>query len=1098
MKPETLELNYFGPYKHEKIDFAQFSLRPLFLISGDTGAGKTTIFDAMCYALFGTISGADVRSPILMRSDFAPMDKETSVTFVFSHKGIRYKVMRKPSQEVIGRGEKMVSRKAKATLVYLLDGPEPNEVEGQNDVTDVIESALNMSAEQFRQIVLLPQGKFREFLDSTSNDKEGLLRDLFGTSLYQTWANTVSDRAKEVSEGQDSDLDQIRTLKETVDGVDSKLDDESWATEVKDRIASLDADIEKASSDARAHGAKLENVKHRIDVEQRRAKNQHDLDDCMQRMSDLVAQNDDVQKKRDLVDDLRFVQMQQSNWVRWKSADDQIADLKRKIDSATKRIDDLSASQADAKKRLEDIQAHDDEISEIHDQAIALQRSIPDFDACDALRQEITTLKTSYENALHTQEQAKDHLHDLSGTLDDVQRRLEDLGDVPSREKGLESRRAMKDDLDRRGKRIHDAIETIKRKTSEFDALCQDTKELRMRARQAAKEYKRVRGAYARFQIARLAKDLEPGAPCPVCGSVHHPDPAVSESAKAVSDAQLDDAEAASTDARAALQGTISKIDGKRADIAERMHAVVVEELGFADDQECPDIAAVLDGADEVVERISKATTDSPNTNSDDADPEVGISADDIQMDGMQIQSAIRSLMADDGPILAAYEKISATVAGALSSFCQEAERIADARRTYDACIERRQSLEDTIAQTKERRDSATSKAGDLKARIDRDAAVLHEKQSRIPSGFADKKEAQKRVDALQRAERKHEAESKAAQDLSLDIERKLASQRQTKEDSLARLQSETKERDAAYASLTHALHARHPDESFAFYGRMQPRLSHVDEVQKTVEAFDESMRETKRDIETLKKEVAGIEPADIERLEAERDDEERKRSDADAQKGILGERKKTLQRTFDKVQGLHAKTASAQAQINELVTLRDVMMGNTEGKMSLERYVLRASFEVVLNVANQKLAGLTNDRYQFVLSDTVSGKGMSKSGLEIDVYDDNAGEQRSVHTLSGGETFIASLALALALCQVVQERSGGVQIDSLFIDEGFGSLDSHALASALQTLQSIAGNRMVGIISHVLELTEQIPDQLIVQSDNGRARISRAHPPHK
>lgn len=182
------------------------------------------------------------------------------------------------------------------------------------------------------------------------------------------------------------------------------------------------------------------------------------------------------------------------------------------------------------------------------------------------------------------------------------------------------------------------------------------------------------------------------------------------------------------------------------------------------------------------------------------------------------------------------------------------------------------------------------------------------------------------------------------------------------------------------------------------------------------------------------------------------------------------------------------------EKELTAFQTLTDVVTGNTENHLSLERYVLQAYFQEVLTAANVQLDRLTNGRYQFELSNDRHGAGAKWSGLEVNVYDDNAGKTRSARTLSGGESFMASLALALALCQIIQEQSGGISIDALFVDEGFGSLDQTALADALRALQELEGHRMIGIISHVTELEEQIPDQLRVTSVNGRSKISYQH----
>jgi exonuclease SbcC len=211
-------------------------------------------------------------------------------------------------------------------------------------------------------------------------------------------------------------------------------------------------------------------------------------------------------------------------------------------------------------------------------------------------------------------------------------------------------------------------------------------------------------------------------------------------------------------------------------------------------------------------------------------------------------------------------------------------------------------------------------------------------------------------------------------------------------------------------------------------------------------------------------------------------------------QLGQLEAQRTQLMTAVQRVDDLVHANDNAQQALNSFQTLTDVVTGNTENHLSLERYVLQSYFREVLAAANIQLARLTNGRYQFELATTSHGPGAKWTGLEVNVYDDNAGKTRSARTLSGGESFMASLALALALCQIIQEQSGGISIDALFVDEGFGSLDQQALTDALRALQELEGHRMIGIISHVTELEEQIPDQLRVSSVNGRSKVSYQH----
>ena len=195
-------------------------------------------------------------------------------------------------------------------------------------------------------------------------------------------------------------------------------------------------------------------------------------------------------------------------------------------------------------------------------------------------------------------------------------------------------------------------------------------------------------------------------------------------------------------------------------------------------------------------------------------------------------------------------------------------------------------------------------------------------------------------------------------------------------------------------------------------------------------------------------------------------------------------------QGVYEKVHKILLAQADKLAELSQLKELVDAISGKGEQKLGFERYILQTYLQEVLVTANERLTQLTNGRYELCLNEEI-GRGASSTGLELDIYDEHAGKRRSVHTLSGGESFLAALALALALGEVIQKKSGGIQIEALFVDEGFGSLDQNALQSALEILQSIEGqNRMVGIISHVTELQTQLPYQLQVVATGERSTL--------
>ena len=242
--------------------------------------------------------------------------------------------------------------------------------------------------------------------------------------------------------------------------------------------------------------------------------------------------------------------------------------------------------------------------------------------------------------------------------------------------------------------------------------------------------------------------------------------------------------------------------------------------------------------------------------------------------------------------------------------------------------------------------------------------------------------------------------------------------------------------------------------------------------------------------MEILSKQVAGQKQPDLEQTNKKL--LQAKQAEAKLQQLVaeLEHKYSTNTKCYQQVKSLFEQQQAEFTQLGQLKELVDVVTGKGEQKLGFERYILQTYLKEVLLTANVRLAHLTNGRYELCLNED-TGRGASRTGLELDIYDDNAGKRRSVHTLSGGESFLAALALALALGEVIQKKSGGIEIEALFVDEGFGSLDQEALRVALETLQTIEGkNRMVGIISHVTELQAQLPYQLQVVTKGERSTL--------
>jgi exonuclease SbcC len=371
---------------------------------------------------------------------------------------------------------------------------------------------------------------------------------------------------------------------------------------------------------------------------------------------------------------------------------------------------------------------------------------------------------------------------------------------------------------------------------------------------------------------------------------------------------------------------------------------------------------------------------------------------------------------------------------------------------------------------------------------------ILKEKTAALPAKFPTKETADKQIQTDQLKIKAFNNQLESLQQQRQENAEKLAGTNSRIDQTKEELATQTTQQDNLHQYLVNLLAQYDVQLKWNFWQEASEQVSTLSSLREQVTTFEGQVQDNQSQQEGLTKAINNHPMPDIASTQTKLNTEREQLRQYQQEIGQLTAQYKQLEETDQKIIKAVEKTGKLDQEINELQTLTDVVTGNTENHVSLERYVLQAYFQDVLVAANVQLDRLTNGRYQFELATESHGAGAKWSGLEVNVYDDNAGRTRSARTLSGGESFMASLALALALCQIVQEQSGGIKIDALFIDEGFGSLDQQALEDALHSLQELEGHRMIGIISHITELEEQIPDQLIVRSKNGRSYVAYQH----
>ncbi|MFC6181716.1 AAA family ATPase [Lactiplantibacillus daowaiensis] len=1038
MRPLSLTLDYFGPYRHQTIDFTKFNDFPVFLISGKTGAGKTTIFDAMCFALFGGTSGGD-RDVRQMRSDFATDDETTQVTFEFEHQGKVYQLVREPEQVIAKkRGEGTHKQIAKVTLTVFDDaGTEVDQMVKVNAVQAYIRDLLQLTREQFSQIVLLPQGQFRQFLMANSDDKEKVLRDIFGTSLYSRWAQQLKQQLKQQQAANQVATQTLKTYQQQL----------TWPADITAEVADLapQAAVDRqltiqATQTAQQTELAATLTAAKAALKQAQANEQvgqtlHDNHLALQRLQadqqTLIDQQATITAKRAQIKVLDWGQTLATPMSQLKAAQQQVAAQTAVQAELRQQQTDLALAETAAQA---DVQA----IAAQAPAAKKRQALIVSLTAKKDIYQHVDTTKAALATAQQALKQAEDNAQQLTQKVTQLttkQATLTTQGaalpELLKQQTALTTQRRDLEDLVRSTSAVEDQQRVIDQQKQALVAQ-QATVAARTQAASAAEAtYQQLDSDWASAQIAVLSQRLKPGTPCPVCGATTHPKPAATTTTT-VTEAAVKAARLASTKAATTLAEAKSQLTNLQAQLT----------------------AAQTQLADLVVALKQAAEAKLPMT-----------------------YTTLAQLRAD----------MAITQTQLLSAQMTNQRAQTKAQTAQDEL--KRLMLELTAA-TNQQATQATV-VTTTKQTVVKLQTQLADQQQQLSADFKTLSELETYLSTLTTAQNEYEQAQAAAQAKLQQVHEQqsaVTAKQHTTADYLAAAQATVTEQTAV---LTTAMTEAWGAPDFDRLTQLLATLSQLADLRTAVQTYDQQWSQLTGQLATLKQAIADRPVPDLAQLTAKTQAAVAHADQVEAQYYELSQTLQANQQLVRQMQATLTKVHDQQADLAAMAQLSAVANGTGQQKLSLERFVLQTYLQKVLVVGNTRLQQLTGGRYQFQL-DAAVGTYRNGTGLEINVYDDNAGKVRSVHTLSGGESFIAALSLALALAEVIQTQAGGIKIDALFIDEGFGSLDEDALAMAMEALQTVEGqSRMIGIISHVSELEEQLPAQLqVIPDGNGESHI--------
>lgn len=1021
MRPINLVVRAFGPYADEQnFDFRELGARSFFLIHGPTGSGKTTILDAMSFALYGDTSGNE-RDGKQMRSDMADPARLTEVVFDFSLGQETYRVARSPEQErPKQRGEGTTTERPKATLWRRTGLANDNE-EGfvlaaqWSEVTRAVADLLGFESDQFRQVVLLPQGQFRRLLVSSSADREEILERLFQTEFLRAIEDRLKAAAKERQ-------DRMKETRQAGKSVRDQAEVESLA-ELETRRAETAARVEELAGRI---ASLRETESKALDTLTRGRETARRFTERDEARAALAA----IEQRADAVDAVRVQLARARAAATLLDAEANLAALVRDSDDARHAVDAARAAHAaaietlaQAARRFDDEEGREPEREAARNDLSRLEALRATVAELDAATRELAVAIAAAAEAETTHKKIQADLVTLEGRIEKGTRMVADAekaaAELAGRESGLRETDAM---LQRR-RRLDEETAVHAKEIKKLESIQRDLAAAEASLVAAREDLARVESAWAVGQAALLARDLEDGAPCPVCGSKDHPAPA-----------------------RAA-----GEVPGEE-QVREQRKAV---------------------------ETLEKNRDELRKRESDEARSEA------------EMRSRIEGLRADLGPR-------AETPRSQLESDAAQAKTALEDARKRAGQLQRCQDLLNEVdAQRGEaKRALAESESMLAGARQKRDLARgrVAQREADVP---ADLREPGALTTALERAAGRvrslREAHEKARAGKSA-AETTLARRDAESRNAADRADAAARRVDAAGLAFdTRLVESGFRDAAGApdrvGFESVKPSIARVGAMEKEIAAH-ESALESARDRHARATDgVEGLTQPDLIALETAHATARAAVEEKSNEHGAFRQRLNQMDRWIAALRDAETLIAKLDAEYAVVGRLADVANGGNARRVSFQRFVLGALLDDVLVAASHRLTLMSKGRYTLQRQAERSDK-RSAGGLDLEVLDAYTGEPRPVETLSGGEGFLASLSLALGLADVVQAYAGGIRLETIFVDEGFGSLDSESLDLALRALIDLQqGGRLVGIISHVPELKERIDARLEILPDRRGSR---------
>ena len=1036
MRPIKLTISAFGPYASKQvIDFEELKGRNIFVISGKTGAGKTTIFDAISYALYGEASG-ESRETDSLRSHFADDNTETYVELEFELRGEKYTVNRVPKQKKKkARGEGYTEKSADATLTL----PDGKVITKVKNVTDKIIEILGITREQFKQIVMLAQGEFKKLLLADSVEREGIFRKIFNTYDFEKIQAELKDKAANLSKNRTKSKHEMEINLKNIKGehdivIDEYVDFPLVIEKLKD-LLERDNNIYKTLNE---EGKEVDNNLQVKNQEKAIIETNNNLlkekEIITKALEELLSKEDEYKNKSKTIIDGK-------NAKEVKYIEDKLIETTKKLTKreedynlSLKNIDSLKLEQEEANKLLQIEESKECDREKLSVEINNLNKLEEKIIELDSLNNKVMHLKQSAENSKLQIINNKKETEELKKSKEEKELQLKDIATLETKKVELESDIKAKNKTLDEVRELFKVIRSFQNTYIEHNNKAKEYKEFEVEYKKVKENYEKMDDLYKKEQAGILASKLQENEPCPVCGSTNHPNKAtIKENLKIPTKEEL-------------------KVAKENLDKLEKENLEKINNLTTLNSNK----TTYLEQVNNHLSMLSATLNIDKTFNSETAKV--------VKNLGTELKSVIDKLKDE---LLKVIDKISLK------------EKIEKELNLITTTINER---EHSLIKLEECEKNYTTELTQNITKID-------EYKKEIPENITNVKTLNKLIEV--KTKELNISKEKLAK-LRLENEnlaKKLEGENSTSKEINKSIEELKLEIANNKANFNEAIKEQGFD-NIQTYEDAKLQISMVESLEKEVENYNSELKLTKAKQEDIINKTKDIVFMDITTIDEEIRSIQNNKKELESKLRelhaiIVGN--KTI---LKNVENLNIEFKEIEEEYKVLGELADLANGKKAPYISFERYILASYFEDIIEAANIRLEKMTGDRFSLIRK-TSKSKGAGQKGLELEIYDNYTDSSRDVSSLSGGESFKASLSLALGLSDIVQSNAGGVSLDTMFVDEGFGTLDPQSLDNAIDSLLELQrGGRLVGIISHVEELKERIDAKLEVTSTSKGSKV--------